>query len=211
MNEWMCRAAAFELLALGFLPIRATTAEALANGEFADACVEALEGLGCAEEAWRVKEMLASYSGRSARETFHDLRREHTRLFVGEREPLATPYIGVWSARQKGQKGVLFVGKETMAIEQFMAARGIMKPPSAKRPNEPADHIGSVCEFVKYLCLVNARAIEPAGGVEVVEGDCGSFLADHVSDYSHWLSGVLSQPDRIPFYQALGCMMKALC
>lgn len=132
-------------------------------------------------------EGLSVYEGKSSDDVLHEVRREHTRLFVGMVEPPITPYVGVWDALSRGVAPVLAVGRESMAIERFMRRCGVAKDLDAGQVNEPMDHVGTVCEFLEYLCLVNARAIVPAAMAELHEGDYEMFLSDHFRGYAQWL------------------------
>jgi len=203
LQEWMLRATAFELLALMYLTPTKESAEALATGDFSDACDEVLQAMGCDQsERGRVTDPLASYAGQDADKVFHELRHEHTHLFVGERFPLITPYAGVWAAEQKGQKGLLFVGRESMDIERFMRRCGVAKNLEAGQANDPVDHVGTMCEFLKYLCLLNAQAVQAPSGAQVEDGDFETFLKDYFQSYARWLSQRSLELARIPFFQA---------
>lgn len=211
-EEWMYRATAFELLSLAFLLPTKDTAEALVAGEFADACEEALGALECGpSEIDEIASLLSDYDGREAEEVFHALRKEYTYLFVGEREPRVTPFVGVWAAQERGQKGLLFVGKESVEIEHFMRDRGVAKNLAAGHVNDPVDHIGTVCEFLKYLCLVNAKAIQAPEGVAVDEGDYETFVREYVASYARWFSDQVLDQARCPFYKAMALFMKQMC
>ncbi|WP_180326657.1 TorD/DmsD family molecular chaperone [Raoultibacter phocaeensis] len=207
-DEWMYGATAFELLSLAFLLPTKDTAEALVAGEFADACEEVLVALEC-ESAARdeITSFLSGYGGKDAEEVFHVLRTEYTYLFVGEREPRVTPFIGVWAAHERGQKGLLFVNKESVEIEHFMRDRGVTKNLAAGQVNDPVDHIGTVFEFVKYLCLVNAKAIQAPENVAIEEGDYETFVCEYVSFYARWFADQVFEQARCPFYKAMALFL----
>ncbi len=207
-EEWMCGATAFELLSLAFLLPTKNTAEALVAGEFADACEEVLKAFGCDSPAvGDIASFLGDYDGKDAEEVFHALRTEYTYLFVGEREPRVTPFVGVWAAQERGQKGLLFVSKETVEIEHFMRDRGVAKNLEAGQVNDPVDHIGTVFEFMKYLCLANAKAIQAPQGVVIEEGDYETFVCEHVSPYARWFSDQVFEQARCPFYKAMALFL----
>ncbi|MDR1422257.1 MAG: molecular chaperone TorD family protein, partial [Coriobacteriales bacterium] len=151
-QEWMNRAALYELLAHAFLGTSHELVRAIISGEYSEAVVELgtaneLDAVGvalCADE-------LAVYQGRNADELFHELRIEHTRLFVGAPRPAVSPYAGIWWAHRADVKPLLFVNTESMAVERFYRSCGVGQPANS---NEPLDHIGSELEFLQYLCLV---------------------------------------------------------
>lgn len=211
-QTWLNRAALYELLALGFIRPEAATAEALATGELAEAADEVLAALGAAADVRAtVAEELSAYAGTDAEAAHHDILRDYTRLLVGEREPAVTPYAGVRAAQQRGQTGLLFVGRESMAIERFMRARGVAKDLSAGQSNDPVDHVGTVCEFLKYLCLVNAHAVETAPGAHIDEADFALFWRDLWGAYPSWCAGEVEHLASTGFYRAMALLLKAAC
>lgn len=235
-ERWMSRAALFELLSLGLLKPEPAVGEALVSGEYAAACAEVLAALGSegadaegavalggegtdaegavallaayeGTDAEGVALLLAAYEGADADEVYHQALREYTRLFVGEREPLVTPFAGVRVALARGQQGLLFVGKESMAIERFMRRCGVAKDLAAGQSNDPVDHIGTMCEFMKFLCLVNAQAVAPAEGAVVQPDDYETFMAEHFAPYATWCAAQVRELSAVPFYQALADLL----
>lgn len=207
---WMQRATFYELLSLGFLMPSRQLAEALTSGEFAEAAEEVLKSLEVSKELGeQAASLLDSYHGRDTDEVYHEVLRDSTRLFVGEREPLITPYAGVHAAQERGQQGLLFVGKESMAIERFMKVHGVTKDLQAGQANDPLDHVGTVCEFLKYLCLVNAQAVVPVEGATIAEEDFEIFYRDLWGDYPMWCAGELLDKAKSDFYRGMANMLKA--
>lgn len=205
-QRWMNRATLFELLSLGLLKPERPLAEALHDGAYREACEEVLENLSLGGDA-SVSEYLTGYEGADADKTYHEILREYTRLFVGEREPLVTPFAGVRAAQAHGQRGLLFVGPESMAIERFMRRAGVAKNLAAGQSNDPVDHVGTMCEFAKFLCLVEARAVAPAEGAVVEEGDFDRFMADHFAPYALWCATRLRELSSVSFYRAIADML----
>ncbi len=204
----MACAAWFELMSLGFLKPERVVAEALCSGEYAEACREAGAALGVPEKAASALDgLLAPYAGADAEEVYHQVLREYTRLFVGEREPLVTPFAGVRAAQARGQRGLLFVGPESMAVERFMRRCGVAKDVAAGQSNDPVDHIGTMCEFCTFLCLVSARAVVPAKGAHVEADDFDRFMADHFAPYAAWCAAQIRDLSGVPFYRALAEML----
>lgn len=242
LEMWMCRAAAFELLAMSFLPYTREAAAALVSGEYAEACAEALAGLGTAPaEAQAAAALLAPYAAPYAATTaatatadapadpyaatatadapapadpdatFHAIRIEQTALFIGEREPLIMPFVGTQAARARGEKGLLFVGRESMEIERFMRRCGVVKDLAAGHTNDPVDHIGTMCEFAAFLCLVNARAVAPAEGANVRDDDFSTFFATYFEPYARWCAARLREVSGCPLFHVVARLMTALC
>ncbi|MEG0758376.1 MAG: molecular chaperone TorD family protein, partial [Raoultibacter sp.] len=168
--------------------------------------------LDSAEEiSQEIQNLLDTYRGQDELETYHSLRKEHTHLFVGERESPVTPYVGVWAAQQRGQNGLLFVGKESLEIERFMSRCGVTKNLAAGQVNDPMDHVGTICEFMKYLCLANARAIQIPEHVVIEEEDFEVFAQKYFSPYALWCSDQIARLARCSFYAAAAILLRSLC
>ena len=210
-QAWMARAQACEMLSLAFLCPEAKTAAALSDGGFAAALQEAMEALRCGEEAVReAGAILSPYAGRDAEDVFHEIRREHTRLFVGVRKPLVTPYLGVWVQEEAGKDALLAVGARSMEIERFMRRCGVSKNVEAGQANDPMDHVGSVCEFLEFLCLVNARAVRKPEGSEICDGDYAVFIGRYLQDYGRFCCAHLREASSCGFYRAAALLLEAV-
>ena len=181
-KTWESKAALYELLAKSFLFTQLEIVEALVSGEYSEALIELLEINGLQAECAGVEiDRLDNYKGASSDEVLHTLRREYTRLYIGTRSPIIFPYAGAWYAEKKGQKPLLFVGKESMAIERFMRACGIVQ---AEGTNEPLDHIGSMLEFLMHLCMLKKGLVQPPDGIEIPENAYEDFYEKHFSEFS---------------------------
>jgi len=175
-GSWEGKAALYELLARTFLFTEREVADALVSGEYADAMAELAVAAGLGADLGReAKEALEPYLGMDGDGVFHDLRREYTRLYVGSKDPLVTPYAGVWAAKSRGRLPLLFVGKESMEIERFMRRCGMRRVGPS---NEPVDHIGSMLEFLMHLCAVKA-GIVVHDAIELPDEAYGEFYEKH--------------------------------
>lgn len=204
----MDRAVLFELLSLGLLKPQMETARVLCAGEFGQAAGEVLGALGCSEDdCVSVGSLLEAYDGSEAETVYREISREFTRLFVGPGDPLVTPYAGVRAAQVRGQRGLLFVGPESMAVERFMKRCGVAKDLATGQSNDPVDHIGTMCEFCKFLCVVNAHAVVPVEGARVEADDFDCFMADHFVPYATWCASQIRELSEVPFYLAMADML----
>lgn len=199
-EQGMVRATAFELLSLMFLLPDGKLAEALASGGFTAACSE-VSAMLSGHVAEGSQELFSCYAGRDADEILHEVRAEYTRLFVGEKLPIITPFAGVWAAQQQGQDGLLFVSKQSLEIERLMHRCGVAKDLPSGQANDPLDHFGTMCEFAKYLQLVSAGAVAVPEGFEVADGDFTEFMTDYFRPYATWLVDALREQARRPFYE----------
>lgn len=206
-EQWINKAALYEILAQTYLFTTETLADAVRSGEYAEALAEIVELNGLKLTAKDVVEPLNDYKGRNSDEVFHELRREYTRLFIGAKEPLITPYGGSWYALERGQKPILFVGKESMAVERFMRRCGTVQPEGT---NEPLDHIGSELEFLQYLCLIKAEVVVPTEGVEILPNDYDDFYQEHFRWFAELFAKAILEKSEMPFFRAGAQVLLAL-
>ena len=204
---WLARASLYELLSLAFLPATPPVAEALVAGEFAAACAELADACGLVEVSGETVAGFLGYVDKDADEVLHEVRREYTRLFVGTRDPLVTPYADVHGMNERGMRGLLFVGPESMTIERAMRACGVGH--AADAANEPLDHMGSMCEFLSMLCLACAGAAAlPAGSPEPGTA-YRSFYNEHFAPFARWFATEVREQGATPFYHAAGVLLAA--
>jgi TorA maturation chaperone TorD len=207
-DTWMNKAAFFELLARAFIYPTDEVVGALISGDFAAAAQEILEVNGLeTDKTNEAIEKLASFGDQEQVTVFHDLRREYTRLFVGAPKPSVSPYAGVWYAERMGIQPLLFVGKESMAIERFMRRCGIGQP---KGTNNPLDHISSMLEFTQYLCMERAGVVASAQGSSIPENAYEEFYREHLLPFSGPFSEAVIEQSRSSFFRSTACLLAAL-
>lgn len=202
--NWQGKAALYELLALSLRLPDKTLTEALANGEFADALKEFAELNGIASHAITAAlDELDEYYGQNPEDLKHALRVERTRLFVGEAEPLISPYGGIWWARKNGIAPLLFVTEEAQAVKRFMASCGIGQPEGT---NEPLDSIATELEFLHFLCLIRGAFIpkpQLAGDRSFPERAYEEFYEQHFATWSIDFAEEVIKLSSIPYYRAI--------
>ena len=176
------KAVLYGVLSMALLFPSKDTVRALGSGEIKEAIEEMIRlnilHQGASEIA---VESLSRYINQDEDVLLRQLRVEYTRLFIGAPKPAVSPYAGVWLAKKLSVEPVLFVNKEAMAVERFMAQCGVGRP---ENTNEPLDHIGSELEFLQYLCLVEAGLAQPSQGTEVPEDAYGEFYTKHFQDWA---------------------------
>ncbi|MDR1358130.1 MAG: molecular chaperone TorD family protein [Coriobacteriales bacterium] len=226
-NRWLYRASLYELLAQSFLYTTPALAEALTSGEYAEALSELLalngiavpqsvdgneyenkvEGKGESKDKSTVVKALLPYEGRASDEVLHELRRDYTRVFIGSKDPLVPPYGGAWYALERGLKPLLFVGKESLAVERFLRRCGVVQPEGT---NEPLDHIASELEFLQYLCFLKAGAAAPPETADIDSGDYATFYHDHFRWFAQRFADNAIKECRAPFFIAAAQVLLAL-
>jgi TorA maturation chaperone TorD len=207
-QSWINRAALYELLAHAFSFVTEELVQALASGEFAEALAEIGSVNSLDERA--LKEAvgeLAVYCGRESEGLFREMRIEYTRLFIGAPKPAVSPFAGVWWARKAGVEPLLFVNRESMAVERFMRSCGVGQPEGT---NEPLDHVGSELEFLQYLCLLRAKAVKPPESITVPEGAYEEFYTTHLASWIQGFAASTLEEARLPFYRAAARVLAAL-
>jgi TorA maturation chaperone TorD len=207
-DEWVNRAALFELLALAFLFTKKELAVALVSNEYAEALLEISGANNIAKEDLSTIALdLAVYHGADAEAVFHELRQEHTRLFIGSPESVVSPFAGVWYAEEIGVEPLLFVNKKSMAVERFMRSCGVGQPEGT---NDPLDHIGTELEFLQYLCMLRAEAVQPSESIEMPESAYEGFYVTHFSGFSKKFAAKTIKESRIPFFRTAAQVLRAL-
>lgn len=208
---WHNRAVAYELCAHGFLLPTRLLAEVLSSGEYQISCEEVLGQLGTSKQTVHViTDLMKAYQDRNVDELFHELRQAYTMLFVGEKLPAFTPFVGIFSAQQRGEDGVLFLTKESLDIERIMKRCAVGKNVEEGQSNDPLDHIGSMCEFLEFLCLTYAQAITPPDHAHINKDDYETIVDTYISPYAHALATQINDLTKAPFYQALAFMLEAV-
>jgi TorA maturation chaperone TorD len=208
-QDWLYKAALYEILAKGYLVPTRGLVEILVRGEYAEALGEIAEknGLDPSVSATAVKDLAIYGCEENTEELFHLMRAEYTALFVGSPKPIVSPYAGVWAAKGQGTEPLLFVNEEALAIERFMRSCGIGRP---KGTNEPLDHIASLLEFLQCLCLVRAGVAILPTGAKMPKNAYETFYATHFSAFSKKLATATIEAARIPYYRAVSQILAAI-
>lgn len=205
-SAWMNKATYYEFLSMPFRYVPKEMVKALISGEYSEAYEEIglANGLDSHVIADR-RSLLCIYEDTEEEGTlFHQLRKEYTRLYIGRENPLVTPYAGVWASLEKGEKPLLMVGKESMAIERFMRKCGMGQPEGT---NEPLDHIASLLEFLYFLCLVKAEAVKPASYAEIADDDYETFFDEHFQPFAHAFANVTLAATEEPLFVCASHML----
>lgn len=213
-EAWGARATACELLAMGFRYPTLEMAQAVCEGEFADAACElavalklpSVEGAPCFSG-------LRCEDGRDSEALLRALRAEYTRLFIGAPAPKVDPYECVWAARAKGVKPLLFIGPAAMEVERFCKKCGIGH---SEGSNEPFDHIAAELELLEYLAALCAGIAEYPEGFAEMAFPGGSpaqayalFAVGHLGAWADEFAESVIEEAEEPFYAGLSHMLSA--
>lgn len=138
-----------------------------------------------------------AYAGHDTNDVLHGLRRENTRLFLGDR-PLVENSEGPWRKHAEGKQGAaLMVNSYSVEVANFMRSCGIERKAGY---NDCIDYVENEFEFAAMLAESPTYLAEQ--GKDAL-GLLEEFIAGHLKT---WLPGfcadVVTQT-RTPYYQAL--------
>ncbi len=214
---WQVRATTCEMLAFSLRYPAPELAEALENGEWADAAREIAGVLDAAlpEAFGEALTENAAGEAQSGDTLFHTLRAEATRLFIGAPEAACSPYEGVWRAADDGVQALLFVNPHSMDVERFMKKCGLGRPEGT---NEPLDHIATEFELLQVLAAWAAGIAEPEEGTVTLDALPGGsaqaayaqFIDEHMNTWADRFAEKLQADSRLPYYRSAGMLVQAL-
>jgi len=251
------RADMYQLLATGFLHPDRELAAALADGSFAADAADTAEMLADALELddAAVRPLLAAsgalaavgFSGSEAAtgegsaaesglqteaETealYHELAVEYARLFIGPPTPAVSPYETIHVDSEPDAPALLMVGPSARAVLAAYREAGVNM---AEGTNEPPDHIATEFEFMHYLCVKEAAALQAGSGVEAgaeasADGDAEAaidavdtdattwhqrqqtFIASHIAAWVPDFATMVESVSTHSFYPALASLARA--
>jgi len=191
----LCRATLYSALALGFRPPTEESRERLASAEAARALGEAasiLDACGEAELVAAVKRLA------EADQSMETLTVSHRRLFGHTARAGVPPYETEYGAEALFQQP-----HELGDLNGFYQAFGLALN-AAER--ERADHVSCECEFLAFLALKEAYALERGDASMLVETRKAErlFLRDHLARFLPAFANKLAREDEGGFYHALG-------
>lgn len=202
--------ALFKLLAVAWRPPTAGPwMEALTSGMMARDLAEAARALDLPEGAIAAcAEALAGYEGADPVEVLHALRRDETRLFIGD-NPVVENSEGTWLQRAHGvAHPVRMINNHSVAVADFMRECGVTR---REKYNDCIDYLSNELDFCGYLAD-EVPALEAAGidGIARLE----AFIDEHLSQWVPGFCDEVAAEAREPFYRGLagltGAFMRAL-
>ena len=121
-----------------------------------------------------------AYAGHDTNDVLHGLRRENTRLFLGDR-PLVENSEGPWRKRAEGKRGAaLMVNSYSVEVADFMLSCGIERRPGY---NDCIDYVENELGFAALLAESPTYLAEQ--GKDAL-GLLEEFIAGHLKT---WLPG----------------------
>ncbi len=209
-DSWVTLGTAVELLAQSFTYPTNELAETLTSGEYAKTAQGIIVAYDLGNDnvvVSALKRLVDSYEKGDAQTILQALRVEHTRLFIGTRQPIVSPYGSFWKAVREGKEPVYFLSKETADVEAIMHAAGVGNKNGSK---EPLDYIGCELEFLHYACLVMGEAEPRREGVRLDETVLDGFLQDHVRPWIGDFCAAVEENSENPFFLFAASLLKAV-
>ncbi len=194
----------FRLFSVAFKPPTSDLANVVVSGDLSKAMADTWRALGLdSEKVDAFVSVLDGYRGDDAEDTLHELRREHTRLFLGN-PPLVENSEGPWRKKAEGKIGVdLMVNSYSLEIQEFMRQCGAVK---AKGRNDCIDYIEVECEFAAML------AEQPQYLVDLGKDPLDlldSFMDEHMEKWVPGFCVEVAEKTRLPYYRELCRLMAA--
>ena len=192
----------FALLSLAFRNPASQFAELLVSGSFAHDVAETWRLLALPDDvAARFSAAIASACDAScADEALHLLRREHTRLFLGDR-PLVTNSEGPWRKKAEGKQGVaLMVNSYSLEVADFMRSCGVTR---RQGYNDCVDYIENEFDFAALLAsgpLVPGTPVDDS--LDMLE----RFIHEHLLLWVPGFCADIERETRSDYYQTLAAL-----
>lgn len=194
----------FRLFSAAFKPPTANLADVVVSGELAQAMGDTWRALGLSDESFGgFAGVLETYRDRDAKEVLGELRREHTRLFLGD-PPLVENSEGPWRKKAEGKIGVdLMVNSYSLEIQEFMRQCGAVK---AKGHNDCIDYIEVECEFAAMLAERPQYLIDlEKDPLDLLD----SFMDEHMKKWVPGFCAEVAEKTCLPYYRELCGLMGA--
>jgi TorA maturation chaperone TorD len=190
--------AVFQLLSVAWQPPTERSVASVVDGDLGRALGANAAAVGVDRTALDgFADALDDLRGRAANDVLHELRREHTRLFLGN-PPLLTNSEGPWRKYAEGKEGVaLMVNSYSTEVADFMRFCGVTR---AITYNDCVDYVENELDFAGFLA--NGPSYLAEHGLDANEL-LGRFCAEHLV---LWLPGFCRQvadAAKLPYYRAL--------
>ena len=191
----LCRATLYGALALGFRPPTEETVDRLVSAEGAAALAEAASILD-ADSAAGLRSAALNLS--ADKETLSALSHSYRCLFGHTALGAAPPY-----ETEYGSEALFQQPQELGDLAGFYLAFGLTLDPAE---HERADHVSCECEFLSFLYLKEAYALEMGdlSMLEEVRKATRLFLRDHLGRFVPAFARKLVTEGRKSFYGNLG-------
>ena len=201
------RAAGWQVLALAFYEPTARWVEALRSGQVYRELAGATDWLDTDGERFLPHMAALDAAARRAAaaepaDTLEEVRAEHTRLFLGPRKALVSPYESVWCDRDPDSGAPIVRGPSTVEVERMYAEHGLGR---ADAHHDLPDHVATEMEFLHFLCREEAAAWSQGDGERAKElrQAESAFLERHLARFAPALCERVAAETTLDLYRAL--------
>ncbi|MCM1566625.1 MAG: molecular chaperone TorD family protein [Dehalobacter sp. 4CP] len=152
----------YQLLSMFFRLPTVEMATALLNGSLAEDVIAIYCELNFSiEEIQHIKTKFTTFQNdeKTKEELLTEIRQEYTRLFTNPKKPAMDIYETLFCFNPEKNEGSpsLFISPAALDAERCYKKAGLMM---TKEVNEPGDHMSTEMEFMMYLYLEKARALQ---------------------------------------------------
>ncbi len=195
----------FKLFAVAFRPptIGAWT-DSLVSGSLRDDIAATWTALELPKEP--LAEFCAQidgYTGRDAEEVLHEIRREETRLFIGE-NPLVENSEGTYLQRKHGvKKPIRMINQHSIAVADFMRSCGVTRQ---EKYNDCIDYLENECDFCGYLATEPRYLID--GGIDPLD-KLDEFVNNHMLLWVPGFCAEIVAETKVSYYAGVALLMGA--
>ncbi|MGS0765385.1 TorD/DmsD family molecular chaperone [Syntrophomonas curvata] len=198
----------YQLLAISLqLPTREITA-GLLDGSLAEDVLAIFDELGFPahlQEDLKTEFSQIQQESKNQEELLSDLRKEYTRLFTHPQKSQIDIYesLFLFNPQELGEKPLLFISPAAMDAERCYKKAGVIR---SKEVNEPGDHMATEMEFMMFLYLQKAKALQEGNqtGAERREEEIREFYDVHLQKWAIDFFGRCTILSKHPFFRAVG-------
>jgi len=138
-------------------------------------------------------------------ELLSDLRKEYTCLFTHPQKSQIDIYesLFLYNPQDSSEKPTLFISPAALDAERCYKKAGVAR---SKEVNEPDDHMATEMEFMMFLYLQKAKALQEGNQAEAErrEGEIKEFYDIHLQKWAKEFFGRCSTSSEHPFFRAVG-------
>ncbi len=142
---------------------------------------------------------------KSPEELLSDLRKEYTRLFTHPQKSQIDIYesLFLFNPQESNEKPSLFISPAALDAERCYKKAGVVR---SKEVNEPGDHMATEMEFMMFLYLQKAKALQEGNQAEAErrEGEIREFYEIHLQKWAKEFFGRCTVLGKHAFFKAVG-------
>lgn len=197
----------YQLLSIFFHFPTEELSEGLLNGTLAEDVLNILQELDINDEKIReISAKLGALPGDlvNKKEFLSEIRQEYTRLFTHPKQPIIDIYETLFVESNGARNGTtLFISPAALDAERCYKNAGLVL---SKGNQEPADHMATEMEFMMYLYLKKAQALQEDNHEELKRRneEIGEFVEAHLQKWAKQFFHDCTELSTSNFYKTFG-------